>query len=200
MPRDLDYDSAEFESASLFERFPNWALGLEFVWREYALRLQRPEDFQILLDALAAARSNERPAATYPAESRGFSSLTNRRTGTKPCGLPGLRISCRAPFLARHSGSDSQWNGSQSDSDRLCDRNGFVELLARHRLGHTGKPSIALDSLRIRSGEGTDTVRAQFSLLASSDAVLECRRVSLSWNPNANRRTHNALARGTRSR
>jgi hypothetical protein len=66
MPRDLDYDSAEFESASLFERFPNWALGLEFVWREYALRLQRPEDFQILLDALAAARSNERPGGDLP--------------------------------------------------------------------------------------------------------------------------------------
>ena len=60
MPRDLDYDSAEFESARLLERFPSWALGLE-IWREFCRRLQSAADFERLLDALAAARSNMRP-------------------------------------------------------------------------------------------------------------------------------------------
>jgi hypothetical protein len=65
MPRDLDYDSAEFEGTSLPERFPNWALGLEF-WREFCRSLQSPADFQMLLDALVAARLKERPDGYLP--------------------------------------------------------------------------------------------------------------------------------------
>jgi len=38
MPREIDYNSAEFESADLAERFPNWALGLG-LWREFCRRL-----------------------------------------------------------------------------------------------------------------------------------------------------------------
>jgi hypothetical protein len=65
MPRESDYDSAEFESANLAERFPNWALGLG-LWREFCRRLQSSADFEIFLDALAAVRSNERPRGKVP--------------------------------------------------------------------------------------------------------------------------------------
>src|SRR6266481_3353215 len=65
MPRESDYDSAEFESANLAERFPNWALGLG-LWREFCRRLQSSADFEIFLDALAAVRSNERPTGKVP--------------------------------------------------------------------------------------------------------------------------------------
>ncbi len=44
MPRNLDYDSAEFESARLDERFPQWVLGYR-LWAEYARSLESPEAF-----------------------------------------------------------------------------------------------------------------------------------------------------------
>lgn len=62
MPRDLDYDSAEFENTSLFERFPNWALGLE-MWREFG---GGAVGFEVLLRALAGARLNARPGGYLP--------------------------------------------------------------------------------------------------------------------------------------
>jgi hypothetical protein len=62
MPRDLDYDSAEFENTSLFERFPNWALGLE-MWREFG---RGAVGFEVLLRALAEARLNARSGGYLP--------------------------------------------------------------------------------------------------------------------------------------
>jgi hypothetical protein len=65
VPRNLDYDSAEFESASLPERFPEWALGLEF-WRHFCRGLYQLADFEIWLKELEAARSIERPGGELP--------------------------------------------------------------------------------------------------------------------------------------
>ena len=64
MPGDLDYDSAEFENISLQERFPNWAIGLEF-WRQFC-EGQSAIDFANFLRRLEAARPNLRPGGALP--------------------------------------------------------------------------------------------------------------------------------------
>ncbi len=65
MPRNLDYDSAEFESASLSERFPEWVLGMEF-WRRFCRGLQQLADFENWLKELEIVRLNERPGGELP--------------------------------------------------------------------------------------------------------------------------------------
>jgi hypothetical protein len=65
MPRNLDYDSADFESARLHERFPQWVLGYR-LWAEYAKSLESPDAFDRFRQMIAIERLELRRGGKLP--------------------------------------------------------------------------------------------------------------------------------------